>query len=32
MRKLFILALLLFMVFSLLGESYKVIGIEGKIF
>ncbi len=32
MRKLFILTLSLFMVFPLLGETYKVTDIEGKVF
>ena len=32
MRKLFILVLSLFMVFPLIGETYKVIDIEGRVF
>lgn len=32
MKKLFILVLSLFMVFPLLGETYKVTDIEGKVF
>jgi hypothetical protein len=32
MKKLFILVLLLFMIFPLLGEIYKVTDIEGKVF
>lgn len=32
MKKLFILVLSLFMVFPLVGETYKVIDIEGKVF
>lgn len=32
MKKLFILALSLFVVFPLVGETYKVIEIEGKVF
>lgn len=32
MRKLFILVLSLFMIFPLIGETYKVTDIEGKVF